>query len=85
VVFSFKVIVKDFAGDKSEFGFPVIALQFLDNRQAVERRLGVGAEIHSARPSPALVDLHISQAAAGDLAHGALAVDVLENLVIQIE
>ena len=65
---------------QGEIAAPVKAIEHFDNREPVDRRLGVRLQFDGARPAPALVHADIGQPTRGELADRGRAVDVIDGL-----
>ena len=69
---------------QGEIGAPVKAVEHFDNREPVDRRLGVRPELDGARPAPALMYADIGQPTRGELADRGRAIDVIDGLEIDV-
>ena len=77
--------MNDAPRDKSEVGAPVKAVEHVDDRQAMDWGLSVGAQFDGARSTPAFVHGDVRQSARGQLPDRGTAVDVVDRLQIDVE
>ena len=79
-----EIIVNDAARDQREVGAPVEAVEHVDDRQAMDRRLRVRPQFDRARSAPAFVHDDVGEAARGQLADRRPAVDVIDRLEVDV-
>ena len=76
--------MNDAARLQREVGAPVEAVEHVDHRQPVDRRLRVRPELDRARPAPAFVHRHFGEPAGGELADRRAPVDMIDRLEIDV-
>src|SRR5271154_472215 len=76
--------MQDAPADQAEVGAPVEALQEGANWEPVERRGRRGPDLHGARSLVALVQVDVGEVARGQLPDGRAAVDVVDNLEVDV-
>src|ERR1700677_411600 len=79
-----QVVMQDTPADQAEVGAPVKTLQEDADREPVERRCRRGPDLHGARSLVALVQVDVGEVARGQLPDGRAAVDVVDNLEVDV-
>jgi hypothetical protein len=75
-----EIVVNNPPRDKREVGAPVKAVEHIDDWQAMNWRLSVGAQLDSARSTPAFLHSDVRKAARRQLPNRRAAIDMVNRL-----